>query len=113
VARQDNTPKQTQSAWPRCDRPRGSKQRGLSRRVAGAVCAVGPPNISSSRPPGLAVAQVTGSRPAAAEQGRWAAEDCISPSHGSLFHQQVAVVAMAQHGVPADRLGVRLGVCFR
>ena len=30
----------------------------------------GPPNISSSRPPELAVASVTGSRPAAAEQGR-------------------------------------------
>jgi hypothetical protein len=39
-------------------------------RAAGAVCAVGPPNISSSRPPELAVASVTGSRPAAAEQGR-------------------------------------------
>jgi hypothetical protein len=41
-------------------------------RAAGAVSAVGPPNISSSRPPRRAVAQVTGSRPAAAEQGRWA-----------------------------------------
>jgi hypothetical protein len=43
---------------------------GLPGGVAGPVCAVGPPNISSSRPPELAVAQVTGSRPAAAEQGR-------------------------------------------
>ena len=43
---------------------------GLPGGVAGPVCAVGPPNISSSRPPELAVAQVTGARPAAAEQGR-------------------------------------------
>jgi hypothetical protein len=38
--------------------------------VAGPVSAVGPPNISSSRPPELAVAQVTGPRPAAAEHRR-------------------------------------------
>jgi hypothetical protein len=38
--------------------------------VAEPVCAVGPPNLRSSRPPERAVAQVTGSRPAAAEQGR-------------------------------------------
>jgi hypothetical protein len=43
---------------------------GFPGGVAGPVSVVGPPNISSSRPPELAGAQVTGSRPAAAEQGR-------------------------------------------
>ena len=47
-----------------------SRLGGFPGGVAGPVSAVGPPNISSSRPPELAVAQVTGSRPAAAEQGR-------------------------------------------
>jgi hypothetical protein len=40
----------------------------------------------------------------AAYADRWAAEGCFSPSYGSLLHRQAAVVAMAQHGVPADRL---------
>ena len=50
---------------------------------------------------------------AAAEPGRWAAEDCIFSQSWQSFAPAATVVAMAQHGVPADRLGVRLGVCFR
>jgi hypothetical protein len=48
----------------------GGRFGGLGGRAAGAVSAAGPPNISSSRPPELAVAQVTGPRPAAAELSR-------------------------------------------
>ncbi len=89
------TPLGCESARPR-SRGRAARRTGRGRRGqrsdrgrVGVCCAVlatgavgwqgrcppqGPPNISSSRPPELAVVNVTGQRPAAAEHHRWARE---------------------------------------
>ena len=71
------------------------------------------PTRGSSRPPGRAVGSVLSSRRRRLNLAVGRRRTAFSPGHGNLLHQQAALVAMAQHGVPADRMGVRLGVFSR
>jgi hypothetical protein len=65
------------------------------------------PTRGSSRPPRRAVGSVLSLRRRRLNLAVGRRRTAFSSSHGSLLYQQAAVDAMAQHGVPADRLGVR------